>query len=116
MKLLPLFLLIFLSFQSRAQDKSTLTKIYFKVVADCKCQVQFTRNDKPAGKPLKMVTDSFKIAIDAQTTGFYIKCGSSKPAYVKIPYRPGQGFFKILGKMPCDKNSKGSISIEPMKI
>ena len=69
------------------------TIIYFKVGADCKCQVQFTRNDKPVGQ-------AFKITIDAETTGFYIKFRNSKPNYVKIPYPPGQGLYKIIGKMP----------------
>jgi hypothetical protein len=57
-----------------------------------------------------MLTDSFKIAIDAQTTDFYIKCRNSKPTFVKIPYGPGTGFYKILEIMPCDEKSKGTIS------
>ena len=73
-------------------------------------------NDEQAGQASKMGYDSFKIAIDAETTGFYIKCGNSNPDYIKIPYLPGQGLYKIIGKMPCDKKPKGTISIEPMKI
>jgi hypothetical protein len=63
-----------------------------------------------------MLSDSIKIAVDSGTTGFYVTCGTSNPVYVRIPYKPGQHFYKIIGKMPCDKKSKSTLTIEPMKI
>jgi hypothetical protein len=115
MKLFSFFIFIILGLQSNAQQEN-LTKIFFKVAADCSCNIQFARNDKPAGHPFKMTSDSFKIAIDSATTGFYITCGKGATAYVKIPYRPGEGYFKIFGKMHCDKKGKNEITIEPIKI
>ena len=115
MKLISLFILIILGLQSHGQQEN-LTKIYFKVVADCNCNIQFAGNDKPAGHSFKMVSDSFLIAVDSVTTGFYITCGNGTTAYIKIPYRPGQGYFKIFGKMHCDKKEKNEITIEPIKI
>lgn len=93
-------------------QQETFTKIYFKVKAECSCTIQFARNDKPAGQVFKMLSDSFLIAIDKGTTGFYITCGKSNTVYLKIPYSPGQGFYRMGGKMPCDKEGLETMVIE----
>jgi hypothetical protein len=118
MKLVKLFISLLFSFATYFvfSQKAELTKIYFKVKADCGCSFQLARNDKPAGQIFRMLSDSFLIAVDKETTGFFIICGKSNPVYLKIPYTPGQGFYRIAGIMPCGKNAKEKMSIESEKI
>jgi hypothetical protein len=93
-------------------QQDSLTKVYFKVKADCYCIVQFARQDTPAGKTMKMVSDSFLIAIDKETTGFYIRCGKSKPTYIKIPYTPGDIVIKAYLIASCDAKKAATFTIE----
>jgi hypothetical protein len=59
-----------------------------------------------------MVSDSFLIAVDKETTGFFIRCGRSKPTYVKILYTPGDIVVKILMLGSCDDKKKSQVTIE----
>ena len=101
-KLFFLLISIFPVFSFAQMEK--MTKIYFKVKASCSCIVQFARNDKPFGEPQRMVSDSFIVAVDKQTTGFYITCGESNTGYFKFQYQPGQYIYTLTGEMPCDKS------------
>jgi len=93
-------------------QQDSLTKIWFKVKADCYCIIQLARQDTPAGKTMKMVSDSFLIAVDKGTTGFFIRCGKSKPTYVKIPYTPGDTVVRIYMIGSCDAKKAATVEIE----
>ncbi len=93
-------------------QQETFTKIYFRVKSECSCTIQFARNDQPAGQIFKMASDSFLIAIDKGTTGFYITCGKSNSVYLKIPYSPGLGYYRIGGKIRCDKEGFETMIIQ----
>lgn len=112
MKKLITILLIITTTKAYCQQ-DTLTKIYFKVKSGCNCSIQFARDDKPTKQIFKMLSDSFLIAIDRGTTGFYITCGKSNTVYLKIPYSPGQGFYRLAGIMPCSKEGLETMIIEP---
>ena len=118
MQRMKLFITILLSFAAYNvfSQQENLTKIFFKVKAECGCSFQLARNDKPAGHAFKMLSDSFLIAVDKETTGFFISCGNSDPVYLKIPYTPGEGFYRIAGIMTCGKEDENQLSIEPGKI
>ena len=75
--------------------------------------MQIAWDNKPAGEVMEMMADSFMIAVDSGTTGFYLKCGDSNMAYIKIPYQPGQGYYYISGTMACDKTEIEAIKPDP---
>ena len=52
------------------------------------------------------------LCFDKETTGFYIRCGKSKPNYVKISYTPGDMVIKILMLGFCDVKKKATVHIE----
>ena len=110
-KLFFLLIIIIPSFAFAQIEK--MTKIYFKVKANCACSFQLARHDKPAGQVFKMLSDSLLIAVEKETTGFYITCGESNTAYLKIEYKPGQSFYHIVAKMSCDKKNIDPLIIEP---
>jgi hypothetical protein len=75
--------------------------------------IQMARNDKPAGQVFKMLADTFLFTIEKETTSFFITCGEGITSYLKVPYKPGEGYYKIYGYMGCDSGRKNEISITP---
>lgn len=106
-------IICFASLSVFCQNESQYTKIKFKVIAECKCKVQFARNDKPVGQLFTMASDSFQIQVDLGTTGFYLTCGESNTTYLKIVHPADDGVYVIMGKMPCDKKAFDKFIFEP---
>lgn len=110
-KLFFIFISIFPAFAFAQMENKT--KIYLKLISECSCTIQMARNDKPAGRVFKMLADTFLFAIEKETTGFFITCGEGITSYLKVPYKPGEGYFRIYGYMGCNSARKNEISITP---